>query len=109
MYSQLRSGYERRFKGQFPHSVILVGIRDVCDYKIYSAEQQEYVLGGSAFNIKAQTKKMKRFTQEHIQALINQYSSSTGDKFDAEVAEVVMHYSDGQPWIGTDYYMNVLP
>ena len=97
--SQLCSGYERRFKGLFPQSVVLVGIRDVCGSKIYSAEQKEYVLGGGAFNIKAETKRMKRFTHEHIQALINQHFTSTGDKFEAEVAKTVMFFSDGQPWI----------
>ena len=97
--SQLRSGYERRFKGLFPHSIILVGLRDVRDYKIYSDEQKKYVLGGSAFNIKSESKRMRRFTKEHIQALMNQFSRSTGDKFDVDVAEAVMFFSDGQPWI----------
>ena len=47
---QLRAGYPDR-PGRFPHSVILCGVRDVRDYRIYSTARKALVLGGSAFNI----------------------------------------------------------
>ena len=47
---QVRAGYDRR-PSDFPHSIILCGVRDVRDYRIHSSAENRMVLGGSAFNI----------------------------------------------------------
>ena len=74
---QLRSGYERRPQS-FPTSIILVSVRDVRDYRIFSAGQKAHVLGGSAFNISAESARLPRFSRAHVNALAKQYSSNTG-------------------------------
>ena len=56
---QLPSGYDRR-PARFPQSVILCGVRDVRDYRIRSWSG-EIVLGGSAFNIKAESLRLDDF------------------------------------------------
>ena len=59
---QLRAGYPDR-PGRFPHSVILCGVRDVRDYRIYSTARNALVLGGSAFNIKSKSLRLGDFTE----------------------------------------------
>lgn len=51
---QLRDGYMFR-PDAFPQSVCLFVVRDVRDYHIWSDEKQATILGGSAFNIKAES------------------------------------------------------
>lgn len=55
---QLRTGYAHR-PGSFPHSVILCGIRDVRDYRIQTRSGRKVIVGGSAFNIKAKSLRMR--------------------------------------------------
>ena len=57
---QLRAGYPDR-PGRFPHSVVLCGVRDVRDYRIYSTARNAVVLGGSAFNIKSKSLRLGGF------------------------------------------------
>ena len=52
---QLRAGFDERPDG-FPQSVILYGVRDVRDYRVYSSSQGTSVAGGSAFNIRAKSR-----------------------------------------------------
>jgi len=47
---QLRSGYTKRPKA-FPHSLCIIGLRDIRDYRIYSDEHKKYIICGSAFNV----------------------------------------------------------
>lgn len=44
---QLRSGYNKRPR-LFPQSIILCGVRDVRDYRLHSALENEVITGGSA-------------------------------------------------------------
>ena len=59
---QLRTGYDLR-PTHFPQSVILCGVRDVRDYRIFSAKDQNYTSGGSAFNIKAESLRLGDFSE----------------------------------------------
>lgn len=53
---QLRAGYDKR-PDAFPQSIVLCGVRDVRDYRIYSDQEQQLIKGGClrsakvAFNI----------------------------------------------------------
>jgi hypothetical protein len=40
--------------------IMLVGVRDVRDYRIYLKEQKEWITGGSAFSISAESARMPR-------------------------------------------------
>ena len=57
---QLRAGYTER-PDNFPQSVCLIGVRDVRDYRIWSESEHNMVLGGSAFNIKAESLVLSKF------------------------------------------------
>ncbi|NJO08068.1 MAG: ATP-binding protein, partial [Chloroflexaceae bacterium] len=95
---QLRSGYDKRPEG-FPQSIILCGVRDVRDYRIFSDEQQAMVLGGSAFNIKAKSLRLGNFTQQDIATLYQQHTDTTGQPFAPGVIEMVWELTQGQPWL----------
>jgi hypothetical protein len=95
---QLRAGYTKRPK-HFPQSVCLVGVRDVRDYRIWSDVEQVSVLGGSAFNIKAESLRFVDFTKEQVRDLYLQHTKETGQKFDDDAIEYAYHLTQGQPWL----------
>ena len=95
---QLRAGYDLRPK-HFPHSVILCGVRDVRDYRIFSTKGQNYTSGGSAFNIKAESLRLGDFTEAEMRALLAQHTAETGQAFDDRAVERVWELTRGQPWL----------
>ena len=95
---QLRTGYPDR-PGRFPHSVILCGVRDVRDYRIYSTARNAVVLGGSAFNIKSKSLRLGDFTEAETRALLAQHTAHTGQVFTADALAAVWMRTAGQPWL----------
>ncbi|MBW7877450.1 MAG: AAA family ATPase, partial [Candidatus Cloacimonetes bacterium] len=57
---QLRAGYDQR-PHAFPQSIILNGVRDLKDYRIYSSKEDTWLTGGSCFNIKAKSVRLGNF------------------------------------------------
>jgi len=95
--SQLRAGFDMRGEG-FPVSVMLVGITDVRDYKIYDIGEKQ-ITGGSCFNIKSDSLTLLNFTQEQIRELYLQHTQETGQVFEADAVDFVHECTDGQPWL----------
>ena len=95
---QLRDGYSRRPLG-FPQSVILCGVRDVRDYRIRSSDADALVLGGSAFNISAESLRLGDFTRQEALALLQQHTIETGQVWTDEAKEEVWRSTQGQPWL----------
>lgn len=95
---QLRAGYTNR-PNDFPQSVCLFGVRDVRDYRIWSNDEQTMVLGGSAFNIKAESLTLSNFSLAQIRMLYEQHTQSTGQQFTDEAIESVFYLTQGQPWL----------
>ena len=95
---QLRSGYDLR-PMHFPQSVILCGVRDVRDYRIFSATDQNYTTGGSAFNIKAESLRIGDFSEAEVRTVLAQHTEETGQVFEARALERVWQLTLGQPWL----------
>src|SRR6056297_4033294 len=95
---QLRSGYAKR-PDSFPQSVILCGVRDVRDYRIFSDRDQQMITGGSAFNVKAKSLTVGDFTQEEIRTLYEEHTQETGQQFEESVFDRAWDYTRGQPWL----------
>src|SRR6056297_741157 len=95
---QLRSGYADR-PHAFPQSIILCGVRDVRDYRIFSDKDQQIITGGSAFNIKAESLTVGDFTQEEIRTLYEEHTKETGQEFEEGVYDLAWDYTRGQPWL----------
>ena len=95
---QLRAGYRQR-PGGYPQSVVLCGVRDVRDYRIYSTAQNALVLGGSAFNIRAESLRLGDFAEADVDALLAQHTAQTGQRFEAAAMQAVWNLTRGQPWL----------
>ena len=95
---QLRAGYDERPDG-FPQSVVLCGVRDVLDYRIFSNSQGTNISGGSVFNIKAGSLRLGDFTSEEVRALLGQHTGETGQEFETGAVERIWELTLGQPWL----------
>ena len=94
---QLRSGYDRR-PARFPQSVVLCGVRDVRDYRIRSSGG-EMVLGGSAFNIKAESLRLGDFSEGEVRDLLGQHAGETGQAITDRALSEFWDLTRGQPWL----------
>lgn len=95
---QIRAGHKAR-PTQFPHSLALVGLRDVRDYKIAAGGSGERAGTASPFNIKAESLTLRNFTKDEIAALYGQHTADTGQVFSPEAIERAFDFTQGQPWL----------
>ncbi|UJL35017.1 ATP-binding protein [Cylindrospermopsis raciborskii Cr2010] len=94
---QLRDGFPRRPQG-FPHSVGLIGMRDVRDYKVKSGGSERFNTS-SPFNIKAESLTLSNFTFTDVQNLYEQHTTATGQVFTLGAVQQAYYLTDGQPWL----------
>ena len=94
---QIRAGYTDR-PTAFPQSIILCGVRDVRDYRIVHSNQ-DIVMGGSVFNIKAASLRLDNFSKEEIRELYMQHTQETGQVFQETCFPLVWEATEGQPWL----------
>jgi len=94
---QMRAGYPSRPEN-FPQSIALCGMRDIKDYRIKVADDQ-IPSGLSPFNIISKSLRLGNFTKENVINLYHQHTEETGQRFDDGVVDLVMDYTDGQPWL----------
>ncbi|MEW5767308.1 MAG: AAA-like domain-containing protein [bacterium] len=95
---QLRAGYPNR-PSLFPQSIVLCGVRDVRDYRLYSDREKAIITGGSAFNIKAKSLRLGNFDQAGIETLYAQHTQETGQQFASETLDMIWDLTQGQPWL----------
>ena len=95
---QFRDGFQSRPQS-FPSSVVLVGLRDVRDYKDKVRDGMNSMGSGSPFNIKAESFRLNNFTRDQIQRLLQQYTDEGGQAFSEDVIDLFVSYTGGQPWL----------
>ncbi len=95
---QLRDGYQHR-PNYFPASVVLVGLRDVREYKTVIRENPASMGTASPFNVKSESLFLADFTREEVFHLLEQHTGDTGQAFPTEVKEEIFNLSKGQPWL----------
>lgn len=95
---QLRGGYDLRPK-HAPQSVVLCGVRDVRDYRIFSSRVGTHVMGGSAFNIKAESLRLRDFSEHEVRDLLEQHTAETGQMFEEPAIDRTWELTLGQPWL----------
>ncbi|MBW7875937.1 MAG: ATP-binding protein [Candidatus Cloacimonetes bacterium] len=95
---QLRAGYALR-PGSFPQSIILNGVRDLKDYRIYSSKEDTWLTGGSCFNIKAASVRLGNFTLENVRDLFFQHETEHNQKLAPGLVETIYELTQGQPWL----------
>ena len=99
--TQLRSGYLRRTTRAFPHTVALIGQRQVRDY-VFSQEDRRAVswLGTtSPFNITAEAATLRSFTKEDVFELLLQHTTQTGQRWEPAAMDLIFELSQGHPWL----------
>jgi hypothetical protein len=96
---QLRSGYNDRSMAPFVHSLALVGMRNIRDFKARIRPDSESLGSASPFNIVAESLTLKNFTKEEITQLYQQHTDETGQHFDGDAIELVWEQTQGQPWL----------
>ncbi len=94
---QLRDGFNERPRA-FPQSIVLCGLRNVRDYKVFSGGQPR--LGtASPFNIKSDSLRLANFTDAEVRELYEQHTAATGQQFEPEAKAKAWELTEGQPWL----------
>jgi hypothetical protein len=96
---QLRNGYNSRSFSPFPHSVALVGMRNIRDYKAKVRPDSDTMGSASPFNIVTESLTLQNFTKEEIRQLYRQHTGETGQVFEEDAVELVWQQTQGQPWL----------
>ncbi|EDN71667.1 conserved hypothetical protein [Beggiatoa sp. SS] len=96
---QLRDGYVSRNQIPFVHSIALVGMRHIRDYKSDIREDRKTLGSYSPFNIVKTSKTLRNFTHSEITQLYAQHTQDTGQAFSPEVIQTVYENTQGQPWL----------
>ncbi|MDR0395252.1 MAG: AAA-like domain-containing protein, partial [Tannerella sp.] len=96
---QLRDGYNERSVTPFVHSVALVGMRNIRDYKARVRPDSEALGSASPFNIITKALTIRNFTKEEIIRLYQQHTDETGQLFEDDAIELVWEQTQGQPWV----------
>lgn len=99
--TQLRAGYIGRSRHPFPHSVALVGMRQVRDYALAEQDRRAISWLGttSPFNITADALTLPTFTRADVEDLLAQHTAATGQRFEPEAVARVFELSQGHPWL----------
>lgn len=99
--TQLRAGYVDRASTPFPHSLALIGLREVRDYVLAQEDRRAVSWLGttSPFNITAEVTTLRPFTEAEVGELLGQHTTATGQRFEPEAATRVFALSQGQPWL----------
>lgn len=95
---QLRTGYSQQPR-VFPHSVALIGLRDVRDYRIESGADGPRLGTASPFNIKVESLTLRNFTAEEVATLCRQHQEATGQSFTSAALDRIFELTQGQPWL----------
>jgi hypothetical protein len=96
---QLRNGYNTRSITPFVHSIALVGMRNIRDFKAHIRPDSETLGSASPFNIVTKSLTLNNFTKEEIIELYGQHTADTGQMFEPEAIELVYEQTQGQPWL----------
>jgi hypothetical protein len=110
---QLRNGYVNRSDLPFIHSLALIGMRNIRDYRSDYRSPEQTLGTASPFNITTTALSLRNFTQEEIIELYAQHTEATGTIFTDEAAALVFRQTQGQPWlvnaIAREAILNKLP
>ncbi|MCL2598047.1 MAG: ATP-binding protein [Paludibacter sp.] len=96
---QLRDGYNSRRTAPFVHSIALVGMRNIRDFKARVRPDSESLGSASPFNIVTESLTIKNFSEKEIVELYAQHTAETGQIFEPEAIEAVWQQTLGQPWL----------
>jgi len=96
---QLRNGYIDRPDVPFVHSLALVGMRNIRDYKAQIRPDSATLGSSSPFNIAKESFNLRNFTRDEVDSLYAQHTQDTGQVFEPQATDYVFEQTQGQPWL----------
>jgi type II secretory pathway predicted ATPase ExeA len=96
---QLRNGYVNRAFTAFAHSLALVGMRNIRDYRDEYRDSEQTLGSASPFNVTRKTMFLRNFTPDEVKALYDQHTSDTGQIFAEDAVTLIFEQTQGQPWL----------
>jgi hypothetical protein len=96
---QLREGYVCRGREPFVHSIALVGMRNIRDYRAHIRPDTDTLGSSSPFNIMKESFNLRNFTKADVAELYAQHTAETGQTFEPQAVEHVFEQTQGQPWL----------
>jgi len=96
---QLRDGYVGRNMEPFAHSIALVGMRNIRDFKVHIRPESQTLGSASPFNVITKAMTLSNFTEDEIKALYKQHTDETGQVFEKDAVDLVWRETRGQPWL----------
>jgi len=96
---QLRNGYLSRGRAAFVHSVALVGMRNLRDYKGKIRRESETLGSSSPFNVVKESLNLRNFTAAEVAELYAQHTAETGQVFEQSAIDYAFEQTQGQPWL----------
>jgi AAA+ ATPase superfamily predicted ATPase len=96
---QLRNGYNTRVIAPFVHSLALVGMRNIRDFKARIRPDSETLGSASPFNIVAAAMTLRNFSAEEVAELYAQHTADTGQVFEPAAIGLAWQQTQGQPWL----------
>jgi hypothetical protein len=96
---QLRNGYIDKPDVPFPHSVSLIGMRNIRDYKARIRDASATLGSASPFNIMKDSLNLRNFTAAETAELYAQHTAETGHVFEPQAIEFAFEQTRGQPWL----------
>jgi hypothetical protein len=96
---QLRDGFVSGSRIPFVHSVALVGMRNIRDYKARIRDDSVTLGSSSPFNIVKESLSIKTFTRNEVSELYSQHTAETGQIFEPQAVNYIFEQTDGQPWL----------
>ena len=96
---QLRGGYVERARFPFIHSLALVGMRNIRDYRDEYRLPEQTLGDASPFNVITSSMTMRNFTQAEVKELYDQHTADTGQTFEEGAVGLAWRQTQGQPWL----------
>jgi molybdopterin-guanine dinucleotide biosynthesis protein len=96
---QLRNGYNTRAIAPFVHSLALVGMRNIRDFKARVRPDSETLGSASPFNVVTKAMTLRNFSAEEVVELYAQHTADTGQVFEPAAAALAWQQTQGQPWL----------
>lgn len=96
---QFRDGYITRDLVPFPQSIVLIGMRNIREYKSQIREGRDTLGTASPFNIIKRALTLDRFEYIDTENLYKQHTEETDQVFSKESIEKVYEQTNGQPWL----------
>jgi hypothetical protein len=96
---QIRVGITHRETTPFPCSIAMIGMNNICDYKINVGPGSDTQDSDRSYNMIKESLTLCDFTESQINELYSQHTEATGQLFADEAISKAWYWSEGQPWL----------